>query len=104
LAGEGDCAEEIFLIPNALRSTTRFRMAPQEQVDALLAIERHGWRLLAIYHSHPEGPPNPSPTDISEASYPEAFTLIWSPDGHQWGCRGFQIRADGFDEIHLVVE
>jgi len=31
-------------------------------------------RLLGVYHSHPEGPPAPSPRDLAEANDPD---LIW---------------------------
>ncbi|NPV66825.1 MAG: M67 family metallopeptidase [Anaerolineae bacterium] len=56
----------------------RFRMAPDEQVRALAAFEGRGWELIAIYHSHPTGPPRPSDTDIAEAQYPAAFYIIIS--------------------------
>ena len=65
-------------VSNALHSPVRFRMAAEEQLAAFLHIEELGFELLAIYHSHPHGPASPSSTDLAEAFYPEALTLIWS--------------------------
>lgn len=45
---------------------------------AFLAMEAHSEELIAIYHSHPQGPPHPSPTDIAQAYYPDAVQLIVS--------------------------
>jgi proteasome lid subunit RPN8/RPN11 len=40
--------------------------------------EDAGLELLAIYHSHPQGPEGPSETDIAMATYPEATYIIIS--------------------------
>jgi len=64
---------------------------PQEQVRIFLSLEKLGWDLLAIYHSHPNGPDHPSPTDLAEAAYPETVYLIWFPREGEWACRGFFI-------------
>jgi proteasome lid subunit RPN8/RPN11 len=53
-------------------------MNPHQQIEALLALEAAGWQLLAIYHSHPQGPELPSATDIALAFYPEAVNIIVS--------------------------
>jgi len=56
----------------------RFRMEPAEQVDAMRRMREAGEALVAIYHSHPCAPAEPSAIDIQEASYPEAAYLIVS--------------------------
>lgn len=90
-AGLNGVVLEVYPITNLLHSPVRYRMEPQEQFKVLQEIDRLGWELLAIYHSHPEGPAFPSPTDIAEAYYPEAIYIIWSPDGGTWSGRGFKI-------------
>jgi proteasome lid subunit RPN8/RPN11 len=93
----------VYPVQNELSSPVRFRMHPQQQVDALLEIEARGWDLLAIYHSHPSGPPAPSPTDIAESAYPEAVNLIWSISEDGWECRAFQIYPDKIIEIPIYI-
>ncbi len=84
----------VFPIDNQLHSPVRFRMDPRQQVKRYFEILEKGWDLAAIYHSHPhpDGPLAPSPTDIAEAAYPEAVSLIWSRAGQVWKCRGYRIR------------
>jgi len=47
-------------------------------LSAFLAMEAQGEELVAIYHSHPQGPPHPSPTDIAQAYYPDTVQVIVS--------------------------
>jgi hypothetical protein len=39
-------------------------------------LEDDGVTLLGFYHSHPNGEPIPSPTDIREFAYPDTVQLI----------------------------
>lgn len=68
----------VYPIDNILQSPTAYQMNPQQQIEAMLALEARGWRLIAIYHSHPQGPEHPSASDIRQAYYPEALTMIVS--------------------------
>lgn len=94
----------VFRVVNALQSPVRYRMDAEGQVRVFLDLERRGWDLLAIYHSHPTGPNHPSPTDLSESAYPEAVHLIWSPQAGEWQCRAFLIQEENYFEtpIRLV--
>ncbi len=103
LAGIGQTTLAVFPISNVLKSPVRFRMEPYEQLQALNQIDENNWQLLAIYHSHPNGPAHPSPTDIAEAAYPEAVNLIWSPGDENWRCRGFIIRDQQVYEIAVRI-
>ncbi len=42
---------------------THFEIDPQVLVDAWRAMRGGGPRVVGYYHSHPSGPPEPSPTD-----------------------------------------
>ena len=54
-------------------------MDPQEQYDALKAIEDEGHELLAIYHSHTKSAAYPSQTDVNQAvAWPDQIYLIVS--------------------------
>ena len=100
LAGKNDRAEMTFGVPNADRSPVRFRMEPRAQWRAFQRIESAGLDLVGIYHSHPNGPDRPSPTDIAESMYPVAQVIWFRVDG-EWRARGFQVKGGKAAEISL---
>ena len=79
IGGIEGAAKLVVPVENELHSRVRFRMAPLDQLKAFDQIEGQGWELLAIFHSHPQGPPGPSPTDIAEFFYPGSAVVIVSP-------------------------
>jgi len=92
LAGAGGYSTAVYPVDNLLNSPTRFQMDPQQQAMAFMELDRLGWDVLAIYHSHPAGPPRPSQTDVAEFYYPDSFVLIWAPGPDGWDCSAFTIR------------
>ncbi|UYN89712.1 MAG: M67 family metallopeptidase [Anaerolineales bacterium] len=104
LGGAGDeSSAHVFLIQNELASSTHYSMQPRQQLDAFMEMERQGWELLAIFHSHPSGPPAPSQTDIAEARYPGVAHLIWAPDAQgEWRCRAFLLDEGQVVELELT--
>ena len=101
-------------VENALHSPVRFQMEPMAQFKAMIQIETAGMELLAIFHSHPNGPVHPSPTDVAEFLYPGTLVLIASPlfDDHlsnledalttgNWQIRGFQINQGAILAVKL---
>ena len=103
VAGRLEFASEIIPVTNLLHSPVEFRMDPQEQVKAFEWIEAQGLTLLGIYHSHPGGPPGPSAVDLSQAYYPGALQLIWSPSKDGWRCQGFAYLESGLREIRIEI-
>lgn len=76
---DGDrLAVRFFPGDNIDRSATRYTMDPRQVMTAMVEMERAGWRLGAIAHSHPATPAVPSATDAREAYYPDAWLLIVS--------------------------
>jgi len=102
LSGVGRSVLEVHPVENAEHSPVRFRMAPAEQIGAMLAMERQGRDLLAIYHSHPQGPSMPSPTDLAEAAYPVP-NFIWFREGGEWGARLFLLETGSCRELDFDV-
>jgi proteasome lid subunit RPN8/RPN11 len=90
----------ILPVVNQLHSPVRFRMDPAGQLQALRAIEDHDLDLVAIFHSHPNGPEIPSATDLLEFFYPGVLSLILSPFAipEEWRVRAFQISSGQFRE------
>jgi len=103
IAGNGNTAKRIYPIPNELHSPVRFRLEAQMQLKAFMDIEKHGFELLAIYHSHPSGPGFPSETDLREFAYPGVFYLIWYPGEFSWKCRCFVINEPDLTEINVRI-
>lgn len=98
MAGEEDTVRQIYPITNRLASPIAYEMDPKEQLAAMLDIEDRGWKLLAIYHSHPNGPETPSTSDVLQAYYPEACYVIVSWQQYQHPVvRAFRI-VDGMVE------
>lgn len=99
--------ERVFPVTNRLHSPSRFEMEPREQIRAFLEIEAAGIELVAMYHSHPTGPANPSPTDLVEFAYPGVAYLIWAPEvpgtSPIWNARCFLIDGEDFREISVQV-
>jgi [CysO sulfur-carrier protein]-S-L-cysteine hydrolase len=101
LIGTGSTIEKVFPIVNDLHSPTAFRMNAEEQFKVLIWQGEHKKDLLAIYHSHPNGPDHPSPRDLAEFVYPESPYLIWSLRGRQWRAFGFIINGQNFTRLQL---
>lgn len=94
---------EAIAVTNALHSPVRFRMEPSEQLELMTQMDEHDWRLVGIYHSHPKGPDHPSATDLAEAVYPDAISLIWFPRAGEWDCRAFILEKGSYAEIPIDI-
>ena len=90
-------------ITNSLHSPVRYFMEPMELYQALKFIDEEQLDLLAIYHSHPNGPDRPSETDIKEFLYPGVATIIGFKDNSGWKLKGFIIDMATYDEIDLEM-
>ncbi len=81
-----------------------FQMDPKGQIDAMRRMRAAGEELMAIYHSHPDAPAAPSPTDIAQDEYPEALYLIVSLSTKGvLEMRGFLIRDRNVVEVPLRI-
>ncbi len=96
---------QIYPIDNILRSPTAYEMDPLMQIKAMMAMETQGETLAAIYHSHPDSPPFPSETDITQAYYPEAVYIIVSLKNYDHPViKGFTIIAGVVNEANIRIE
>lgn len=94
----------VYPIENSLHSPTAYKMDPRQQIEAMLTIEKNGWQLKAIYHSHPYNPARPSERDIQQATYPEAFMMIVSLANRNTPIiRIFQIEEQTITEKTMMI-
>jgi proteasome lid subunit RPN8/RPN11 len=79
IGGRGGEASSVIRVENSAASPLRYEMDPQEQYNALKAIEDDGGELLGIYHSHTKSAAYPSQTDVNQAvAWPEQIYVIVS--------------------------
>ncbi|HET7037666.1 MAG TPA: M67 family metallopeptidase [Thermomicrobiaceae bacterium] len=95
IAYRDGCPVKIFEGTNTERSATRYNMDPGEVLAALNEMERHGWELGAIYHSHPRSAAEPSETDLAYYYYPDALMVIVSLAGPSPDLRAYRIGDQG---------
>lgn len=106
LLGMGRRAARFQPIANvAAEPRCRYEMDPRQLIAAMKALRASGEALLGIVHSHPQGPAEPSPMDIAQASYPDAVYVIVSlKTPAQPQVRGWRLRPGGAPvEVHLRV-
>lgn len=99
-------AERFYPGRNVDASPVRFTMDPREVVAAFDDMEKRGWWLGAIVHSHPRTPASLSRTDLREAAYPEALLLVVSFAVRPPAMRAWLLAGDGGDaprEVPIVV-
>lgn len=104
LAGTAGVAQRVLPITNILHSRNRFRMDPEQQVNSMIAIREVGMELVGIFHSHPNGPPQPSTTDMLEAAYPEAAYLVFWFEKAKWNAKTYAIQDGEPAEMDLVIK
>lgn len=102
LGGINGQVQTVYPVENILHSPVEYLMDATEQVRVMMALEQAELEIAGIFHSHPTGPPTPSPTDVAQAYYPDAVYVIGAPDaeGH-WQARGFRIEAGKVVEVEL---
>lgn len=104
LLGGRDFHASTFLpVNNSVDSAYEFKMDPVEQLKALQTIESSEMELVAIFHSHPIGPPYPSSKDILEFRDLGSVTLIGAPEKDSWGLFAFWIENSKFERIRLEL-
>ena len=83
----------------------RFALDPRGQIEAMRTMRGHGEELAAIYHSHPDAPPLPSPTDVAQHEYPDVLYLIISlATQGVLEMRGFYIRGREIEEVAIGLQ
>ncbi|MFM7719496.1 MAG: M67 family metallopeptidase [Actinomycetota bacterium] len=104
VAGAAGRPVKVFPMRNADRSPSRYRLDPREQLAVFDELDREGWDLLAIFHSHPTSAAYPSETDRRLAHYPQALHVLVSlVDPTAPEVRAFRIADDAVVEEEVEV-
>jgi proteasome lid subunit RPN8/RPN11 len=92
---------EVVRAENTYAAPTRFMLDDKSLFAAnQLDDDGHG---VAIYHSHPRSPAEPSQTDINIAAYPHWLYLIVSLQNEEPEVRAWRIADGRVDEEEIVV-
>jgi len=79
---------------------TAYLAEPLLLLNALKALDANDELLLAIYHSHPQGPATPSTSDLREARYAVPQLIAVPGTG---AVRAFRLTIDCFEELAVAV-
>jgi [CysO sulfur-carrier protein]-S-L-cysteine hydrolase len=105
VGGSDGEATTVIRVANSAASPLRYEMDPQEQYDALKAIEEDGGELMAIYHSHTKSAAYPSQTDVNQAvAWPEqVYVIVSLEDANAPDVKAFWLKDLKIDHVELDV-
>jgi proteasome lid subunit RPN8/RPN11 len=88
-------------MPNVAASDTRFHVDERAHIELRRKLRRlePPLEIVGVYHSHPAGPPVPSPTDLAEAHYPEWIYVIVGLGRPRAAVRMWSIVGGRADEV-----
>ncbi len=80
--GDTSTVEQVFPAVNAADTPkTRYEIAPQAELELLDRVDETGLDVVGFYHSHPDGPLEPSAVDARLAAWPGYSYVIVSLAG-----------------------
>jgi len=109
LQGEAFLVGGILTLENRWQGSSqrnRFRLEPQDALQAELAAARQGMDVIGVFHSHPDHPAQPSQWDLAWATWPNFAYLITSVEqGQARRTRAWRLREDrsAFEEDTLTL-
>ena len=104
LAGKDGTILQLYRCDSAEKSPYRYYVDPKDQIRVMREIDRKGWDLVGIYHSHTHTEAYPSKTDVELAFFPEALYFIVSVEKQEApAIRAFWITNGAIKEEQVVV-
>ncbi|MDQ4064880.1 MAG: M67 family metallopeptidase [Actinomycetota bacterium] len=104
LAGRHGRVERVIRMTNAAESPVRYALDPKEQFDAYQLLDREGFDLAGVFHSHTRTEAFPSPTDVRLATEDVPYVIV-SLAASPAEVRAFRIvKANWNDEAGEVQE
>ncbi len=104
ISGKQGLLQQCHPISNIAKQPQNFAMDDTQLVNTLRQIREQNEKLLAIFHSHPSAPAEPSITDIKEDQYPDVMKLVISlnTDG-VLEMQAFYTRNGGIEPVELTL-
>ena len=101
LAGpEGNRVSVVHPLSNIAKNPTREYIGdPRDLVRVIKSLRSQGLELTAIYHSHPNGPAEPSRTDLAQAAWELPYVII---DAKAGTIRAWNL-LEGGREVRLEI-
>lgn len=94
------CMTHYYPVDNIARDADRtFLMAPQQQLDAMLMMQKRGEILGGIFHTHPNSPAYPSERDLELAAYPDVINFIVSMNDDSMTINSFRYHGRNLVEL-----
>lgn len=86
--------------------THSYEFDPGVQAESWARVEGWGYEVLAVWHTHPEGPAGPSSTDIAFAMPWLLYPVLSPGEGAQPEVRVFRLTdtEGGYEEVSLEVQ
>ncbi|WP_227763027.1 Mov34/MPN/PAD-1 family protein [Zhaonella formicivorans] len=104
LAGKNNVVTEFYPLTNVDKSSEHFSMDPVEQFAAVREMRRHGWEIVAIWHSHPATPPRMSEEDKKLAYMPNvSYAILSLAEEHRGKLRAFRRENGDFSEQQIEI-
>jgi proteasome lid subunit RPN8/RPN11 len=106
ILGRPGVADQLVPCANVAAEPHRhFEVDPAEIFRCYKAVRGTGRAVLAVYHSHPQGPARPSATDAGRAWDKELLWLLIDGGGGRAGAiSGWRPTGDGFAPAELTWE
>lgn len=80
-----------------------YEIDPEALFETIQDIEGDGLDVVGFYHSHPSGPPRPSPTDVAEATWEGHSYAIVVP-GSDPTVRSWRWTGEGFQSERVAID
>lgn len=104
IGGMGEIGLHFYPIKNVADDPEhQYFMDAAEQLAAFKTLRQRAEHLLAIMHSHPSSPAEPSQTDLELASYPGVAYVIVSLLDQTTAYRSYLYHENQFSEIPLEI-
>lgn len=88
----------------AERPSSRYTIAPETVLAARREARALGLEVVGYYHSHPDRPAEPSPTDLESAWTGMSYLIVSVEDGKAVETRSWRLDGEGESFEEVAVE